>query len=48
MVFYPRAITAILPIQIICFGVLGSVAGFWGSIKYDKWKEESQRVGSQS
>ncbi len=37
--FYSRAICAILPIQMVAFAVLGSVAGYWMAIKYAYWRK---------
>jgi hypothetical protein len=36
--FFPRAASAILPIQIVSFGVIGSVAGYWTAVEMAKHK----------
>jgi hypothetical protein len=38
-IFFANGILAILPVQIVAFGVLGSVAGYWAAIRYDYWRE---------
>ena len=40
--FFPRAISAILPIQIIAFAAIGSVAGYWISIRYAYWRKHEK------
>jgi hypothetical protein len=36
--FYPKAISAITPIQMVSFAVIGSIAGFWIAIKHKHHK----------
>ena len=38
-IFFANGILAILPVQIVAFGVLGSIAGYWTAIRYDYWRE---------
>ncbi len=38
-VFFSSAVTSILPVQIVAFGVLGSVAGYWLAVRYSCWRE---------
>lgn len=38
--FYTRATSAILPIQMISFAALGSVAGYWTAIRYAQWRRD--------
>ena len=38
-VFYPNSIVAILPIQMVAFGTLGSIAGYWMAVRYDYWRK---------
>ena len=40
-VFFPNAVSAILPIQIVAFGTLGSIAGFWMAVRYDYWRQSA-------
>ncbi len=37
--FFPNAILAIMPVQMVAFGTLGSIAGYWMAIRYDYWRE---------
>jgi len=37
--FFPNAILAIMPVQMVAFGTLGSIAGYWTAIRYDYWRE---------
>jgi len=37
--FYPRPIFAILPVQLVAFGALGSVLGYWMAVRYDYWRK---------
>ena len=38
-IFFANGILAILPVQMVAFGVLGSIAGYWTAIRYDYWRE---------
>ncbi|HEG43793.1 MAG TPA: hypothetical protein ENH94_07090 [Phycisphaerales bacterium] len=40
--FFPRATSAILPIQIVSFGVIGSLAGYWVAIQVVHSHQESK------
>ena len=40
--FFPRAISAVLPIQIVAFAAIGSVAGYWLAIRYAYWRKHEQ------
>lgn len=37
--FFPSAILAILPVQMVAFGTLGSIAGYWTAVRYNHWRE---------
>ncbi|MFA5239512.1 MAG: hypothetical protein WC476_07380 [Phycisphaerae bacterium] len=37
--FFYLAVTSILPVQMVAFGVLGSIAGYWLAVRYDYWRE---------
>lgn len=39
--FFPRATSAVLPLQFIAFGALGSIAGYWIAVKYTTWRKQS-------
>ena len=36
-VFFPSSTVAISPLQMVAFGALGSVAGYWLAVRYDYW-----------
>ena len=36
---FPRPIFAILPLQLVALGALGSVLGYWIAIRYDYWRK---------
>jgi hypothetical protein len=38
-VFFPHSILAILPIQLVALGALGSVLGYWMAVRYDYWRK---------
>jgi len=38
-VYFSNATVAILPLQIVAFGTLGSIAGYWLAIKYSSWRK---------
>ncbi len=40
--FYPGPISTILPIQMVAFGVIGAVVGYWAAVKYDYWRKNEQ------
>ena len=37
--FFPNSAAVILPIQLIAFGSLGSLAGYWLAIRYNYWRK---------
>ncbi len=38
-VFFENSVSSVLPIQMVAFGTLGSIAGYWMSIRYDHWRK---------
>jgi hypothetical protein len=36
--FFPQPAYAILPIQIISFGIIGAVTGYWLAVRYNYWR----------
>ncbi len=38
-VFFSNSVLAVLPIQVVAFGTLGAVAGYWLAIRYDYWRQ---------
>jgi hypothetical protein len=42
-VFFSNSVLAVLPVQIVAFGTLGAIAGYWIAVRYDYWhKHEAQ------
>jgi hypothetical protein len=37
--FFTRATCAILPVQMVAFAAIGSIAGYWAAIKYTHWRK---------
>lgn len=37
--FFPNAVLSVLPIQMVAFGSLGAIAGYWLAIRYDCWRQ---------
>ncbi len=37
--FFPHSVLAILPVQLVTLGALGSVIGYWLAVKYDYWRK---------
>ncbi|HNS21123.1 MAG TPA: hypothetical protein PKH24_11530 [Sedimentisphaerales bacterium] len=37
--FFPHSIFAILPVQLVALGALGSVLGYWMAVRYDYWRK---------
>ena len=40
-VFFSHAVISILPIQMVAFGTLGSIAGYWMAIRHDYWRKHA-------
>jgi len=38
-VFFANAASAVSPVQMVAFGTLGSVAGYWMTARYDFWRK---------
>jgi len=36
---YPHALMAVLPIQLVAFGTIGTVIGYWLAIRYHFWRQ---------
>jgi hypothetical protein len=39
-VFFSSAVISILPVQMVAFGTLGSIAGYWLAVCYSHWRKE--------
>jgi hypothetical protein len=37
--FFANSALSILPLQMVSFGVLGSIAGYWMAVRYSYWRE---------
>ena len=37
--FFPNSVVSVLPIEMVAFGMLGSVAGFWMAIRFEFWRK---------
>jgi hypothetical protein len=37
--FFPNSVLSVLPVQMVAFGTLGSVAGYWMAIRYEYWRK---------
>ncbi len=37
-VFFPNSVLAVLPVQIVSFGTIGAIAGYWLAIRYNYWR----------
>jgi hypothetical protein len=42
-VFFSDASLAVLPLQMVAFGTLGSVAGYWLALKYRYWRKQEAK-----
>jgi len=37
--FYSNTVISILPVQMVAFGTLGSIAGYWLAMRYNYWRK---------
>jgi len=37
--FFSNAVVCVLPVEMVAFGTLGSVAGYWMAIRYEFWRK---------
>jgi hypothetical protein len=42
-VFFPNSVISVLPVQMVAFGTLGSVAGYWMAIRFDYWRKNEMK-----
>lgn len=40
---YPMSAAAILPIEIVSYGTIGAITGYWIAIKWDEWQTQSKK-----
>jgi hypothetical protein len=38
-VFFPNSVLTVLPIQVVTFGSIGAVIGYWLAFRYDYWRQ---------
>jgi hypothetical protein len=38
-VFFSNTVTSILPVQMVAFGTIGSIAGYWVAVRYEYWRK---------
>ena len=41
--FFGDAVASVLPVQMVAFGALGSVAGYWMAVRYDYWRKHETK-----
>ena len=41
--FFVNSVISILPIQVVVFGSLGSIAGYWMAIRYNYWRKHEMK-----
>jgi hypothetical protein len=39
--FFCNAVTSVLPVQMVAFGTLGSIAGYWLAVYYNHWRKHA-------
>jgi hypothetical protein len=42
-VFFSNAVISILPVQMVAFGTLGAIAGYWMAIRYTYWRKHESK-----
>lgn len=41
--FFLNSVISILPVQLVAFGTLGSIAGYWMAIRYNYWRKHEMK-----
>ena len=41
--FFINSVISILPVQVVAFGTLGSIAGYWMAIRYNYWRKHEMK-----
>ncbi|MHC4728543.1 MAG: hypothetical protein ACYS17_15080 [Planctomycetota bacterium] len=41
--FFVNSVISILPVQLVAFGTLGSIAGYWMAIRYNYWRKHEMK-----
>jgi hypothetical protein len=42
-IFFSDVVIVVLPVQMVTFGVLGSVAGYWMAVRYNYWRKHEMK-----
>ncbi len=42
-VFFSNAVISILPVQMVAFGTLGAIAGYWMAVRYAYWRKHESK-----
>jgi hypothetical protein len=42
LVFFSSTVISILPVQMVAFGVLGSITGYWLAVRYYYWRKHPE------
>jgi hypothetical protein len=37
--FFSNAVVSVLPVEMVAYGTLGSIAGYWMAVRYDFWRK---------
>jgi hypothetical protein len=41
--FFSNSVISILPLQMVAFGTIGSIAGYWMAFRYDYWRKHESK-----
>ncbi len=41
--FFSNTVISILPVQMVAFGTLGSIIGYWMAVRYDYWRKHEMK-----
>ena len=41
--FFSNAVVSVLPVQMVAFGALGSIAGYWMAVRYSYWRKHGPK-----
>jgi hypothetical protein len=39
VLFFSKAVLSVLPIQMVAFGTLGAIWGYWMAVQYAHWRK---------
>ena len=46
--FFSNAVVSVLPVEMVAFGTLGSIAGYWMAIRFDFWRKHEMEPKGRS